>query len=327
MSIGILIKGDYLDVYPYMDWLFLLNHDGDLLMRKTHDIISDPLLFDYLFRQEVETDPTLITADEIIEINPEKFRRIATLADRYSYCDMRFFYSNLICASEQGLDFIPFETRSQTVGESQRLTDAPICSIAAKYMTVFAPSLEDSVTTLYGVEAGGFGSLGQSGSEATRVGVATDQIHYYTGGTDLQSAKYTRKIRESSAGNELGESEREQIDGIFNAEPQEVGEEVDFVFNSNGGLWFKRGKGLEYVKSNGQRHEFTLNVDGKVIKVHTLPGSMCFEFLEGMYVRAGKEFFRLLEGECISSRGYANSVHFKNSVSAVTSEGAFLFRI
>lgn len=327
MGAGVFIKGDFLDVYPYMDWLFLLNHEGDLLMQKTREIIEDPLLFDYLFRQEIRVDSAAAVPSEIIEVNPEKFEKIASLPDRYSFCDMRFFYSNLICASQEGLDFIPFETQSQTLGKVRRLTDAPICSIFAKYMTVFAPSLEDNVTTLYGVKAGDFDNQGQSGSEATRVGVATDQIHYYTGGTNLQSAKYTRKTQEPAAGIVNEESEREQIDAISEAKPQEVGEEVDFVFNSNGGLWFKRGNGLEYVQSNGQRHKFNLSVDGKVIKVHTLPGAMCFEFLEGMYVRIGNDFKRLLPGECISSRGYANSVHFKSSVSAVTSEGAFLFRI
>ncbi len=36
----IFIPGKFLDIYPYMDWLFLLCQDGDLLVARTENLVE-----------------------------------------------------------------------------------------------------------------------------------------------------------------------------------------------------------------------------------------------------------------------------------------------
>lgn len=46
----------------------------------------------------------------------------------------------------------------------------------------------------------------------------------------------------------------------------------------------------------------------------------------GLYVSERQVVTKLLKGECVFSRGYANSVNYKNSVSAVNDDGAYVFK-
>jgi len=94
MAISIFIAGDFLDIYPYMNWIFLLNYDGDLFVSRTEKIIDNKNLHDYLFRQNKLTNEQF-TDNTTIDVSIEKFSKIAKIADKYSFSDLKFFYSNI----------------------------------------------------------------------------------------------------------------------------------------------------------------------------------------------------------------------------------------
>lgn len=330
MNLGVHFEGSFLDVYPYMDWVFLLAQDGDLLFCRTDELIPDnKVLHDAMFRQAAMNSPS--SADELnvgtIKLSTKKFRKLAKLPDGSKFCDLRFFYSNIFCGSEDGLQFLSFDTSTEKVVREEKVTDAPIASLTAKFMTVFAASLEDRVTTLFNVSAGGYAKKALTGSTATRIGVSDASVNYYFGPRDLSLAAYSRSKVESDNQN-VQERDAEKIDLIGDAQEYSGDmHDVDFVFNSNGGLYFVRGTKLEYRMNNGSTHFFNIGLNGKLIRAHLFRGLQCFEFIEGLYVVERNGLKPLLEGECISSRGYANSTNFKNSVSAVNESGAYIFRI
>ena len=327
MKFGVHFEGDFLDIYPYMDWIFLLNQEGDLLYRRTDELISNnQALHDALFRQ-ARVGSSSAHGSELIELSTQKFRKLARLADESKFCDLRFFYSNIFCGSEDGLQFLSFDSSTEQVVREEKLTDAPIASLAAKFMTVFAASLEQRVTTLFDVSSGSYSRIALTGSTATRVGISDASVNYYFGSKDLSLASYSRSRVKQQEGNR-SEKDTEKIDVIN--ESHEYGEnidDVDFIFNSNGGIFLVKGEKLEYKKNNGDVHIFNLGFNGKLIRAHLFQGLKCYEFLEGLYVAEGNSVNQLLEGECISSRGYANSVNYKNSVSAVNESGAYIFRL
>lgn len=329
MRVGVYFKGDFLDVYPYMDWIFLLNHDGDLLYCRTERLISEnKALHDFLFRQARPQQEGFVKCGaEILELSTEGFKKLTRLADKTKFCDLRFFYSNIFCGSEEGLQFIGFDASREKISSEQKLTDAPIASLAAKFMTVFAASLEEKVTTLFNVRENGYSKMALTGSTATRVGISDASINYYFGSKDLSLASYARsKVDQQDC--HRSEQDLEKIDTISDPLDFEKNtDDVDFIFNSNGGIYLVKGEVLEYQMNNGQIHTFNLGFEGKIIRAHLFPGAKCFEFIEGLYYSSKNNIEQLLEGECISSRGYANSVNYKNSVSATNESGAYIFRL
>jgi hypothetical protein len=321
------IPGDFLDIYPYMNWLFLLCQDGDLLVARTEKLIEHRETHDALFRQA--TVPSLKSDVFLdIELNLEPFRKIATLADQFTFSDLRFFYSNILCGSNDGLHFISFDKNNEKIEKVEKITDAPIASLAAKYMTVFAASLEDTVTTLFGVQEGRFSSIGKTGSESSRIGISNDRIHYYMGAVDLSVAEYEREKVDLDGSDE---KEKEAINNIDDARQYEYGSlEPDFVYNSNNGIFFKFGNQLQYnYKKNNVDNiaRFDIGSSGKLIRAHLHNGATSFEFLEGLYFHRNEVWTELLSGECIGSRGYSNSKNFQNTVTAVNENGAFFFVI
>ncbi|RIY41117.1 hypothetical protein [Neopusillimonas maritima] len=319
----IFIEGDYLEIYPYMNWLFLLNHEGDLLVSRTEQLIDDSVLHDYFFRQgkNIVSPPPRET---VVSIDPRKFKKIAKIADQYSFSDLRFFYSNILCGSNDGLQFLAFDTATETITKEMKVTDTPISSIAARYMTVFAASLEDSVTTLFGVKAGEYAHIRKTGSQASRVGVSFKRIHFYAGAVDLHVSTYERSPVEADVGDE---KDREEINRIDEARPYAFGQEVpDFVFNSNNGIYLKFGAELRYRKDDSlEPFIFPLGNSGKLISAHLHMGATTFEFLDGLFCRIKNSWMPLLEGECISTRGYSNSVNYQKTVTAVNERGAHYF--
>jgi len=329
MTAGVHFAGEFLDVYPYMSWIFLLNQEGDLLYCRTDELIGDnQAAHDALFRQaRTESVPRVERDYGLIELPTKSFRRLARLADKSKFCDLRFFYSNIFCGSEDGLQFLSFDASSEQVVEERKLTDAPIASLAAKFMTVFAASLEQRVTTLFDVSSGGYSRIALTGSTATRVGISDTTVNYYFGSKELSLSGYSRSRVEQSA-ESTAESDLEKIDAINESLDYDGNvDDVDFIFNSNRGIFLVKGERLEYRMNNGNVHTFDLGFNGKLIRAHSFAGLRCYEFLEGLYVTEGRGVRRLLEGECISSRGYANSVNYRNSVSAVNDSGAYIFRL
>lgn len=329
MTTGVHFAGEFLDVYPYMNWIFLLNQEGDLLFSRTDELISDnQALHDALFRQaKTAAVPRAERDYGLIEISTKHFRRLTRLADKSKFCDLRFFYSNIFCGSEDGLQFLSFDALGEQVVEERKLTDAPIASLAAKFMTVFAASLEQPVTTLFDVSSGRYSRIALTGSTATRVGISDTTVNYYFGSKDLSLSDYSRSKVERNAEN-AAESDLEKIDAINDS--RDYGgsvDDVDFIFNSNQGIFLLKGQRLEYHKNSGTVYTFELGFNGRLIRAHNLVGLRCYEFLEGLYVGEKRGVRRLLEGECISTRGYANSVNFRNSVSAVNESGAYIFRL
>lgn len=331
MTTGAWIRGEFLDVYPYMNWIFLLTQEGDLLYSRTESLIKEEILHNNLFRQNLANNSKYSQTDDLIELPLTKFKKIAKVADKFSFSDLRFFYSNIFCGSNQGLQFLSFDTDTEKVCNDVVLTDAPISSISAKYMTVFASSLEGGVTTLFGVRSGGYSRIGNAGPETTRVGVSDRNIHYYLGGADLQLANYTRSKPSNREQRSVDEGDREEINAIGEVESFECNDferPPEFIFNSNDGIYFKIKKTLHYYKISSEKwFAFPLDVDGRLIKAHLLWGKNCYEFLHGLYMVNGKDLTLLLEGECISSRGYANSINYRDTISAVTDDGAYLFKV
>lgn len=329
MSIGVVFKGEFIDVYPYMNWIFLVNQEGDLLQCRTELLVEgDTDLHDALFRQKKAEIAGIGNIPKgIIELSTEKFKKLGKIADKSKFCDLRFFYSNIFCGSEDGLDFIYFDTHSEEACNYRKVTDVPIASIAAKFMTVFAASVEANVTTLFDVSAGVFSKPALTGSVATRVSISDSSVNYYFGRTDLKLAGY-EKSRLENGSHRKTEQDREKIDSIEDAHDFSGDlSGVDYVFNSNKGIYFVRGNALEYRMNNGRVHEFPFGFDGKLVRAHLIPGGKCFEFMEGIYCVTSDGNEELLRGECISSRGYANSINFNNSVSAVNESGAYIFKL
>lgn len=330
MKFGVHFEGKFLDVYPYMDWVFLLAQDGDLLFCRTEELIpNDKILHDAIFRQSVDINSSSANKVnvEIINISTKKFKKLAKLSDSSTFCDLRFFYSNIFCGSEDGLRFLSFDTSKEEVVRDEKITDAPIASLTAKFMTVFAASLEERATTLFNVSAGSYSKVALTGSTATRIGVSETDINYYFGPKYVSRAAYSRSNVEMVK-KKFQDYEVEKIESICDAQEYDGDMHgVDFVFNSNGGLYFVKGNQLEYRMNNGKIHSFKIGSHGKLIRAHLFQGIKCFEFIEGLYVVEDNIFKPLLEGECISTRGYVNSTNFKNSVSAVNENGAFIFRV
>ncbi|WP_208281759.1 hypothetical protein [Massilia oculi] len=329
MATKIYIRGEFLDVYPYMDWLFLLSQEGDLLLAKTEDLIADESLHDFMFRQHKMLPGNFEEPKSEIELTLAKFSKLAKLPDKFSFSDLRFFYANIICGSTEGLKFLSFNTETCQIAVDKKITDAPINSISAKYMTVFASSLEAGVTTLFGVSAGKFSKTTQGGPETSRVGVSDSNIYYYLGRSDVQYSHYIRSKPSIEGFTLRDEDDKEEISKIYEANPYSLANlEPDFVFNANNGVYFKVKKQLFYLKDgNPQMYEFPLDIESKLIRAHLFAGKKCFEFMNGLYLSERNNIFTLLDGECITSRGYSNSVNYKNTVSAVNDDGAFLFRI
>lgn len=336
MTIKIYIKGDFLDIYPYMNWIFLLTQDGDLLSCRTEQLIENQELHNHLFRQGLTTkEKTNKPTNETVTLRTDKFKKIAKIADKYSFSDLRFFYSNIICGSNKGLQFIPFDTKTEKTEKEQKITDAPISSISAKFKTIFASSFEAKLTTLYGVREGNYSKIKTNGPETTRVGISNKQIHYYSGASNLQLALYTKTKSESKTISKAEENEAEQISAIGDAEPFHIenikelkNTKPDFVFNSNNGLYLKLKNKLYYYKDGTEEpFIFNINNNGKLIKAHLLAGKKCYEFLDGLYLEDGNKIINILPEECISSRGYQNSINYKDMISAVSDNGAYLFRI
>lgn len=329
MAVNAHISGDFLDIYPYMNWIFLLTQEGDLLLARTEELISDKPLHDFLFRQSEEADQNFTPPELSLEFGIDSFKKIAKIADMFSFADMRFFYSNIIYGANNGLYFSSFDTRASEVSQIRKITDAPISSISAKFMTVFGASLEAGVTTLYGVENGNYARSSEGGPLASRVGVSDDRIYYYFGSSNIEHAQYERSIAQSENEWFAEEVERESIVDIKEVEPYSLGDlEPDFVFNANGGVFLKKGKRLIYRK-NGviKPFEFSLDIEGKIIRAHLLAGKRCFESLTGLFSQERNQLNILLDGECINSRGYSNSKNFKNMIGAVNDSGAHLFKI
>jgi len=226
------------------------------------------------------------------------------------------------------LQFITFDKENEKIANISKITDAPISSLAAKYMTVFAASLEDSVTTLFGVQEGCFSTIGKTGSESSRIGISNDRIHYYMGAVDLSVAEYEKSTVEVNTDEE---KEKEAINKIDDARPYEFGSiEPDFVYNSNSGIFLKFGNQLQYnYKRNNVDNvaRFNIGNSGKLIRAHLLNGATSFEFLEGLFFNRNEVWSELLSGECIGSRGYSNSKNFQNTVTAINEDGAFFFVI
>lgn len=331
MPNGTFIEGKFLDIYPYMNWVFLLTQEGDLLYSRTENLINEDKHHNYLFRQSQSTHSKPKQTNNLIHIQLSKFKKIAKIADKFSFSDLRFFYSNIFCGSNRGLEFLPFNTETEEVHKGSVLTDAPISSISAKYMTVFASSLESSVTTLFGVKAGGYSKIGNTGPEATRIGISDKNIHYYLGSTDLQLAHYTRSKPSKKDKKITEKDDNEEISAIGETEPFDFNNfeyQPEFVFNSNDGIYLKTKKTIHYYKiSTDKWFKFPIDVDGRLIKAHLLFGKTCYEFLHGLYVQSNNEIIPLLKEECISSRGYTNSVNYRDTISAVTDNGAYLFKI
>lgn len=329
MAVGVHFEGDFLDVYPYMDWIFLLNHDGDLLYSRTDTLLDQDVHFhDFMFRQSANKlrlgwkKPS----DLIVNIPTSGFKRLTSVADKNSFCDLRFFYSKIFCGSEDGLEWISFDTKSEEAGKANKVSDAPISSIAAKYMTVFAASLEEKVLTLFGVDEEGIQRTALTGQTASRVSVSNDTVNYYYGSRDLTIAPYAKSAAQGRDIHEEGELPK-RIDSIGDGVDFAGNvEDIDFIFNSNDGLYFLRGNELEYKKSDGSTYIFKVPFEGRPVRAHTLRGAKCIEFIEGL-MALGKTEELLLRGECISTRGYANSVNYKHCISATNEDGAFVFRL
>lgn len=324
MAKKLFLRGDFLEIYPYMDWLFLVNHDGDLLVSRTENLVQDPILHDLFFRQNKQISNQW---DEIeIEISLEKFKKIAKVADKFSFSDLRFFYSNVLCASNNGLEFLSFDTKTEQITKKSKITDAPISSLAARYMTVFASSLEDTVTTMFGVKAGEYSHLEKTGVEASRVGVSSKQIHFYLGATNLSISKYEKKVLDNDEISE--EDDREMIGEIEDARPYKFGQDSpDFVFNSNEGIYMKFGNEIRYRREGKKPFTFELGKNGKLVRAHLYRGGVTYEFLDGLFLHSGEKWSTLLKGECISTRGYANSVNYQKSITATNDEGAYYFLV
>ena len=330
MNLSVHFEGSFLDIYPYMDWVFLLAEDGDLLFCRTDELVpNDKVLHDAIFRQSSMSATWQLAKLTVgtISLSTKKFKKLAKLADGSKFCDLRFFYSNIFCGSEDGLQFLSFDTSTEKVVSEEKITDAPIASLTAKFMTVFAASLEDKVTTLFNVSAGGYAKKALTGSTATRIGVSDGNINYYFGSKDLSLAAYSRS-RVEGVNTFIQERDNEKIDEIGDAQEYDGDMHgVDFIFNSNGGLYFVKGSNIEYRMNNGSKHYFDIGRSGKLIRAHLFQEIKCFEFIEGLYAVDGNGPRQLIEGECISSRGYVNSKNYKNSVSAVNEAGAYIFRI
>lgn len=329
MTVNVHISGDFLDIYPYMNWIFLLTQEGDLLLARTEELITDKPLHDFLFRQSEEMNKNFAPPELSLEFGMGNFKKIAKISDMFSFADMRFFYSNIIYGANNGLYFSSFDTETSEVGQIQKITDAPISSISAKFMTVFGASLEAGVTTLYGVENGNYARSSEGGPLASRVGVSDDRIYYYFGSSNIEHAQYERSATQPENKWFPEEVERESIVDIKEVETYALGDlEPDFIFNANGGVFLKKGKRLIYRK-NGviKPFEFPLDLEGKIIRAHLLAGKRCFESLTGLFSQERNELNTLLDGECINSRGYSNSKNYKNMIGAVNDSGAHLFKI
>lgn len=329
MATKVYIRGEFLDAYPYMDWLFLLSQNGDLLFARTEELIEDENLHDFIFRQQKVLPGNFKEPNYDVELTLENFSKIAKISDKFSFTDLRFFYANIICGSTEGLNFLSFNTETGKIAVERKITDTPINSISAKYMTVFASSLEAGVTTLFGVSAGNFSRAVSGGPETSRVGISDSNIFYYLGRSDVQYANYTRSRPVSGGFTPRDEDDKEEIKNISEATPYPLANlEPDFVFNANGGVYFKVKKRLFYLKDgNPKIYEFPLEIESKLIRPHLFAGKKCFEFMNGIYISERNDISVLLSGECITSRGYSNSVNYKNTLSAVNDDGAFLFRI
>ena len=329
MKTTVYIRGDFLDIYPYMNWIFLLTQEGDLLYARTEQLVENTSIHDFMFRQNRVLPKDFSDPVTHIELNLSNFSKIAKISDKFTFSDLRFFYSNIICGSTDGLEFLTFDTSGCKITKNKKITDAPINSIAAKYMTVFASSLEAGVTTLFGVDTGTYSSTSLSGPQTSRVGISDKSIFYYSGRTDVQYASYVKSKSEDKKFTLRDEDDKECINDIgevvsYNLE----NEDSDFVFNANGGIYFKVKNRLYYRKdSDGALHDFPLDIHSKIIKAHLFAGKKCFEFINGLYISERNKTSMLLPGECITTRGYVNSINYKETVGAVNDDGAFLFRI
>lgn len=330
MTTKITFQGNFLDIYPYMNWIFLINEDGDVLASRTEHLIDDQELHDFLFRQSFEKKQ--ITPPSEIIINTATFKKVASAPNKFNFTDFKIFYSNLVFGANDGLFFSTFETNTEKTTKHHKITDVPISSIAAKFMTIFAASMESDTTTLMGVKTGEYDKKNEMGPAASRIGISNEQIHYYFGSKDIYSANF-EKSKKSDNNRSSTENEFEYIDKIGTAienttKPENANELPDYIFNSRDGIYFQIGNHLHYLKlSSKQWFKFPINIQSKIIKAHPIIGATCIESLDGLHLLKKDQVQTLINEECITSRTYTNSTNYCKTISASCDGSSFLFII